>query len=251
MLDRDGVRIAAVSYDKQKVLRDFSQQYKIGFPLLSDPDSAVIRSFRILNANIAPDLRAHGVPHPVQYLVAPDGTIVQKYFVPNYQHRVAASTVALQQFGAADENAPAVTLRSSAVTVQIGLSTARAFAGQEIGLFARFALAPGWHVYGAPLPPNYTPTSVVFEDAKIARQSFGLPPASPLQFAEPKETLPVYSGTFQGTGSLLLKYPLEEGRIVLAGQVRLQQCSDAVCEPPETLAFELPLILQPFMVAAR
>jgi hypothetical protein len=250
-LEKQGVRIAAISYDSQKILRAFAQQYKIGFSLLSDTDSVVIRSFGILNANIAPELRAHGVPHPVQYLVAPDGTIIRKYFVPNYQHRVAASEIALKEFGTTGENAPLVTLHSGALTVQVGFSTAKAFAGQELGWFAKFTLAPGWHVYGSPLPANYTPTSVVFDDAKIARQSFELPPATLMQFAELRENLPVYSGTFRGTGSLLLKYPLEEGRILLSGHVRFQQCSDAVCEPPQTLAFELPLTLEPFMVASR
>lgn len=250
-MEKQGVRIAAVSYDSQKILQSFTQQYKIGFPLLSDADSAVIRRFGILNANIAPELRAHGVPHPVQYLVAPDGTIIRKYFVPNYQHRVAASAVALREFGTAADGAPIVTLRSGSVTVQLGLSADKAFAGQEIGFFAKFTVAPGWHVYGAPLPANYTPTSVVFDDAKIARQSFELPPAKSVQFADAQETLPVHSGAFHGSGSLLLKYPLDEGRIVLPGHVRFQQCSDSVCEPPQTLAFELPLTLQAFMVAPR
>jgi AhpC/TSA family len=250
-LEKRGVRIAAVSYDSQEILQTFAQQYKIGFPLLSDRDSAVIRSFGILNTNIAPELRAHGVPHPVQYLVAPDGTIIRKYFVPNYQHRVAASEIALKEFGTAGENAPVVTLQSGALTVQIGLSAPKAFAGQEIGFFAKFVLASGWHIYGASLPANYTPTSITFDGAKIARQSFELPPAALMRFAELEETLPVYSGTFQGTGSLLLKYPLEDGPVVLPGRVRLQQCGDTTCEPPETLPFELPLTLEPFMVASR
>jgi hypothetical protein len=229
------------------VLKTFAEQHHIGFPLLSDRDSAVIRSFGILNANIAPDLRAHGVPHPVQYLVAPDGIILRKFFVPNYQHRVAASAIALRESGAAINSAHAVTLRSGALTVQVGLSTDKAFAGQEIGFYAKFVLAPGWHVYGSPIPENDTPTSVAFDDPKILRQSFELPSAVPLRSADLDGTLPVYSGSFQGIGSLLLKYPLDEGGVTLSGAVRFQQCSDSVCEPPETLSFQLPLLLQPFM----
>ncbi|MGA9885223.1 MAG: protein-disulfide reductase DsbD domain-containing protein [Candidatus Acidiferrales bacterium] len=135
--------------------------------------------------------------------------------------------------------------------MQLGLSAERAFAGQEIGFFARFALEPGWHVYGSPLPENYTVTSVVFDAPKVISQSFELPPATPTRFADLGETLPVYSGSFRGVGALLLKYPLDEGKVALSGAVRFQQCSDTVCEPPETLAFELPLMLQPFMVAPQ
>ena len=249
LLERKGVRVAAVSYDAQDALLAFAQKYQIGFPLLSDWESAVICSFRIFNTNIAPGLRAHGVPHPVEYLVSPDGIVLRKYFVPNYQHRVTASAVVLRQFGVAGEDAPLVTLRSGALTVEVGLSTAKAFAGQEISFFAKFLLEPGWHVYGALLPNAYTPTSVSFDDPKISGQSFELPPPDAREIAPLGEVLPVYGGAFQGSGSLLLRFPLDAGRIKLFGQVRFQQCSDTICEAPETIGFELPLTLEPFMVA--
>jgi len=60
MLERNGLRIAAVSYDSPEALQAFAEKHGIGFPLLSDGDSALIRSFGIFNNNIAPGLRAHG-----------------------------------------------------------------------------------------------------------------------------------------------------------------------------------------------
>jgi DsbC/DsbD-like thiol-disulfide interchange protein len=248
MLEKNDVRIAAVSYDSQEILKGFAEKHGIGYPLLSDQDSTVIRRFGILNVNIAPELRAHGVPHPVNYLVAPDGRVIRKYFVPNYQHRVTASAVVLRQFGAAGEDAATVTLRSSALTVEIGLSSGKAFAGQEISFFAKFELEPGWHVYGTPLPEAYTATSITFDDSKIVRQSFELPEAPPMKIAALGETLPVYTSSFQGQGSVLLKFPIEAGRIVLSGRVCFQQCSDTVCEAPEAVPFELPLTIEQFMV---
>jgi hypothetical protein len=222
-LEKKGLRIAAISYDATDTLHQFAEKNQVRFPLLSDRDSAVIRGFGILNTNIAPGLRAHGVPHPVEYLVAPDGTVIHKYFVPNYQHRVTASAVVLREFGVASGDAPAVALRSGAVAVEIGLAAAKAFAGQELGFFARFAIEPGWHVY-----PD---TSIVFDDPKVIRQSF--------EFAE----------TGQCLGTLLLKFPLDAGATALSGQLRFQQCSATICEPPETIPFELPLTLERFMVA--
>ncbi len=249
LLEKEGVRLAAISYDSTVTLAAFAEKYAIRFPLLSDRDSAVIRAFGIFNTNIAPGLRAYGVPHPVEYLVSPDGTVVRKYFVPNYQHRVTASAVALQEFGAAGAGAGVVKLTSGALAVEIGLSSATAFAGQEIGFFARFALQPGWHVYGAPLPEAYTPTSIAFDDPKIVQQSFEFPDPEFMQFAALGETLPVYSGAFQVLGKLLLKFPLTAGVTSLSGAIRFQQCSDTVCEAPETLPFELSLTLEPFLVA--
>lgn len=223
MLENEGLRIAAISYDSQEILRHFAEKYAIRFPLLSDHDSAVIRSFGIFNTNMAPDLRAYGVPHPVEYLVSPEGVVIRKYFVPNYQHRVTASAVVMREFGVSGGDAPKVTLQSGAVTVEIGLSSAKAFAGQELSFFAKFTLEPGWHVY-----PD---TLVTFDDPKIIQQSF------------------TFGENFQGLGTLLLKFPLAPGATTLSGSARFQQCSDTICEPPETIPLELPMTLEPFMVA--
>jgi hypothetical protein len=190
---------------------------------------------------MAPGLRSYGVPHPVEYLVSPDGIVVHKYFVPNYQHRVTASAVALERFGERTGDAPVVTLESGAVRAQIGLASARAFAGQEISLFARFILQPGWHIYGTPPPEGCTAASIVFEGPEILRQHVAFPLLN--------ETPPLYSDSFEAHARLLLRFPLPEGVLMLRGSLRFQQCSDTTCEPPETVPFQLPLTLEPFLIA--
>ena len=232
-------------------MASFADKHGIGYPLLSDRDSATIRRFGIFNFNFAPGLRAHGAPHPVTYLVAPDGMVIRKYFVPNYLHRVSASAVVLREFGAVAEGVASVVLQSGALTVEAGLSGDKAFPGQEVGFFAKFTLEPGWHVYGASASKAYTATSIVFDDPRIVRQSFELPGAVPLEIPALNETVPVYSGSLQGLGSLLLKFELDAGKIVLRGRLSVQQCSDTVCEAPETIAFELPLTIEPLVIAER
>lgn len=231
MLESKGLRIAAISYDSVETLRSFADSYGVHFPLLSDGDSTVIRSFGIFNYNIAAGLRAHGVPHPVEYLVSPDGVVVRKYFVPNYQNRVSGAAVALTEFGAAAEDAPSVRMESGAVQIQIGLSSASAFAGQQLGFFVRFGIEPGWHVYDT--------TTVRFEEELIVHQNFALP------------AMAEYSGIFETNGSLLLRFPLPEGQHTLRGRVEFQQCGESVCEPPESVAFELPIRLGRFLVAEQ
>ena len=251
MLADKGIAIAAVSYDSQLTLKDFADQHGIGYPLLSDRDSAVIKSFGLFNVNIAPGLRSYGVPHPVDYLVAPDGVVIRKYFVPNYMHRVTASAVVLREFGSAGQGAATAKLNNGPLTVEIGLSAAEAFAGQEIAFFAKFRPEPGWHVYGNPVPEAYTAASITFEEEMVARQCLVLPRAQPLEMAALGETLPVYEGSFEGTGSLLLKFPMDAGQIVLRGRLRFQACSTTVCEAPQTMPFELPLTILPFMVPPK
>jgi hypothetical protein len=251
MLGKHGIRIAAISYDSQDVLKGFADKHGIGFPLLYDRDSAVIRCFGIFNSNIAPDLRAYGVPHPVEYLVAPDGIVVRKYFVANYQHRVTASSVVLQEFGDLGQGGAVTTLQSGALTVEVRLSCAKAFAGQEIGYSARFKLEPGWNVYGKPLLDAYTATSITFDDPKIIRQSLVFPQAHPMESTALGETLPAYSDSFQALGSLLLEFPIDAGEAVLSGELRFQQCSDTVCDPPQTIPSEVPLTIEQFMDGER
>jgi AhpC/TSA family/Disulphide bond corrector protein DsbC len=251
MLEKNGVRIAAISYDSREILAAFAQKHSIGFPLLSDKGSQTIRKFGIFNFNMTPDLRSFGVPHPVEYFVTPDGTVAKKYFVDNYQHRVTASAVALAEFGTVESDAPTVALKSGDLAVLIGLPSTQAFAGQEVGFFADFALQPGWHIYGTPLPAGYTTTSVTFESPAVVSQKLELPAAQMLDIAALGETLPVYSGSFRAIGTLLLKFPLPEGRLVLQGRLVFQQCSNTVCEAPETMSFDLALTLVPFMVSER
>lgn len=251
MLEQNGIRVTAISYDSEQILADFAQKYAIGFPLLSDEGSETIRRFGILNSNMAPGLRSYGVPHPVEFLIAPDGTLVKKYFVPNYQHRTTGSAIALREFGTVNPDAPVVTLESGALTVQIGFPSVIAFAGQEVAFFARFRLELGWHIYGAPVPERYTATAVTFEGPNVVDQKLELPRTEMLSLPTLGETLPVYSGSFQAIGTLVLKHPLPEGRLVLSGHLSFQQCSDTVCEAPQILPFELSLNLEPFVVSER
>jgi hypothetical protein len=144
-----------------------------------------------------------------------------------------------------------VTLESRALAVQIGFPSPKVFAAQEVSFFANFALQPGWHIYGTPLPAAYTATSIVFEDPSVIRCQLELPPPGMLEIPALKETLPVYGGSFRAIGTLLLKYPLPEGRLVLKGRLAFQQCGETVCEPPQTIPFELAVQVEPFVISDR
>ena len=59
-LEAQGLGVAAISYDSEEVLADFSQRRGITFPLLSDDDSEVITEFGILNTVAAEGLGPNG-----------------------------------------------------------------------------------------------------------------------------------------------------------------------------------------------
>jgi hypothetical protein len=47
--EKQGIRLAAISYDSEAILKYFADRQHIDFPLLADPDSRVIRDYHVLN----------------------------------------------------------------------------------------------------------------------------------------------------------------------------------------------------------
>ena len=59
-----GLGIASVSYDGAALLRNFADRKDLHYPMLSDPESKMIRAFDILNDNFPKDHQWYGVPFP-------------------------------------------------------------------------------------------------------------------------------------------------------------------------------------------
>ena len=75
-----GLGLAAISYDSVAVLKAFADREHIGFELLSDPDSAVIRGYGILNESVEKSSPFFGIPHPGTYVLNERGVVIAKYF---------------------------------------------------------------------------------------------------------------------------------------------------------------------------
>jgi hypothetical protein len=224
--------------------------------MLSDVGSKVIRAFGILNTNIPENHpMLYGIPFPGDYLIAPDGTVRDKLFLPSYEHRPSASQVTIRYTPAA---ANSVEIKTEVVTATVSLSAERCFPGQELGVALAVQLKPGWHIYGEPLPENYQSTQLQFEGPLVDSQSLEMPPARPLPLKALNETLPVYEGEIRAFGKLGIKWsppiparflealgkPIEPGLHQIDGVFRFQACSDEVCEMPQALRFHLPLTIE-------
>ncbi len=77
--------MVGISYDDPAILKKFSDQAKITFPLLSDPESKTIDAYHIRNE--AAKGRAEGVPNPGTFLLDRDGVIRAKLFLEGYRDR--------------------------------------------------------------------------------------------------------------------------------------------------------------------
>jgi hypothetical protein len=249
-LRQRGLEVAAISYDSPAVLKDFAARRHITFPLLSDPDSAIIRRFGLLNPEYPPGDRAHGVPFPGTFVVDAEGVIREKHFARAYtERRTAASVLALEGevLGPTTERrAPHFTLRTSA-------SNAEAVPGQRVTLTLDFAMESRHHAY-APGDHAYRALALKLEPSPYVRlDAPRLPPARPFEFKPLEETVPVFEGRFRMTQDVILAVrddiaPLlasPDPTLVLKGVVEYQVCSDTVCHPPGALPVTWSLRVRP------
>jgi peroxiredoxin len=254
-LKEHGVNAASITYDSREILSNFAGANKIAYPLLSDEGSRVIRAFGILNTNVP---EGHpmmfGMPFPGDFFIAPDGTVRDKLFLPNYEHRPSASQAVLKHFD--NKGANSASVDGGSVKATVSLSSDRCFPGQELGVALDLRLDPGWHVYGEPLPGNYQALELTLASTLIEEQSIELPVPRPVSLKALGETLPVYENGFTAHGKLGIKWsppmpaPFLKGEKIepklyqISGTLRFQACSDTVCEPPRAVEFTLPLTIE-------
>ena len=119
-LSDQGIGVAAISYDSEEVLADFSQRRGITFPLLSDDDSEVITEFGILNTvayegrgpnrddpEVIADVAKYvslfgaspgiaGTPYPGTFMVDRYGRVTSRFFEEFYRERNTTANLMLK-----------------------------------------------------------------------------------------------------------------------------------------------------------
>jgi len=145
-----------------------------------------------------------------------------------------------------------VVVKAGGVRAEIVLSASRSSGGRKLGVAVDFDVAPGWHIYGEPLPEGegLTPTAIKFDGDLISEQKLDLPKPTPLRFEALNETLPVYQGSFKAAGSVMLKQKLTAGDYTIAGTLNFQECNDAICKMPQSVRFQIPIRIEPMAPAA-
>jgi peroxiredoxin Q/BCP len=84
-IEAAGIQLVGISYDPPEVLKKFTDQSKITFPLLSDPESRTIDAYHIRN-NAAKG-KSEGVPNPGTFFLNREGVIRAKLFLEGYRDR--------------------------------------------------------------------------------------------------------------------------------------------------------------------
>ncbi len=243
--ENNGVRIAAISYDSPELLRHFADREGIGFSLLSDPESAVIRKFGVLNEDVPAEHQFFGIPHPVELLLAPDRTVREKFHEASYRDRFTAGRVLVRQLGSESGSARMVD-RTAHLKVTTWASDSTVRGGNRFALILDIELNDRMHVY-APNVENYIPIAWNMDSADgLTSYEVEYPEARMLHLPAIDETVPVYEGSVRLVRDVMvgqdgeLDSLLQNGTLNISGSLRYQACDDRMCYLPTTV----PLVWQ-------
>lgn len=88
-----GYNIVVVSYDDPSILLAFTNKYDFPYKMLSDKGSKIIKSFGILNEDIAKDGPYYGIPNPTIYVVSADGFVQDVLAKEGYKDRPQVNAI--------------------------------------------------------------------------------------------------------------------------------------------------------------
>ena len=88
-----GLNVAGMTYDDQEIIRDFHEEWEIGFPMLKDVDRQHVEAWGIRNEQYGEGSFAYGIPHPGVVLLSPEGKILAKFAEAGYRSRADWSSV--------------------------------------------------------------------------------------------------------------------------------------------------------------
>jgi len=224
------------------VLKNFAQRKGIHYPMLSDPDSKVIRAFDIFNDAVPKNTPTYGIPHPGTYIVDENGIVRAKYFEDDFRDRYTASNIVWRQFG---EGAGPILATAETPHLKLSLISSDAVArpGARLALALEIELKPGMHVYAPGVEGGYIPIEWKLAESKGWKlHEPVLPPSRKLNLAVIHETVPVYVGKFRLTRDLTVAQTQDltplldaERKLAVEGSFRYQACDDKECYPPRTI----------------
>ncbi|HEV2521551.1 MAG TPA: redoxin domain-containing protein [Candidatus Acidoferrales bacterium] len=248
--EKQGIKLAGVSYDSVEILKYFSDRRKIEFSLLSDPDSKVIRMYQVLNTEaVGPNA---GMARPGYYYIDPEGMIREKFFEAKYRERLTGNGLLAKMFPELGEEV-SDTVEAPHMQVRVGQSDRMAVPGNLVTLTAEVRLPPDVHVY-APGTKGYKPIKLVVDplpDLELRKANY--PPAKILYLPAIKERVPVFEGAFRIRQEFKVNSMADfsgglgaDGKTVaIKGKLEYQACDSKICFLPASAPVEWQLQILP------
>ncbi len=237
-----GIHVASITYDSPAILKSFADRKGITYPMLSDPQSKIIRAFGILN----PEGKgfAAGIPYPGIYYIAPDGIIQKRFFEAEYYNRFTPNDAYAAIFGGPVSTVhPFIVRHGRHVTVQLAQSDKIVGPGSRLELMVTVFPAAKVHVY-APGAEAYG-YKVVKLTLNASPDFQALPANYPqgtiLKFPILKESVPVYNKPTVIRNDIIIcatrefVHSVGQGKqVAVTGTLDYQACNDNECFNPVT-----------------
>jgi peroxiredoxin len=248
--EEQGIKLAGISYDSVEILKYFSDRRKIEFPLLSDPDSKIIRMYQVLNSEgVGPNA---GMARPGYFFIDPKGNIREKFFEAKYRERLTGNNVLSRLFPELGEEVND-SVEAPHLQLHVGQSDRIAVPGNLVTLTAEVQLPPDVHVY-APGTKGYKPIKLSIDpvsDFSLKQASY--PAAKILYLPAIKEKVPVFEGTFKIRQELKVNSAtdfsgalgMDGKQVTVKGTLEYQACDSKICFLPASVPVEWHLQIVP------
>ncbi|MBL8217653.1 MAG: redoxin domain-containing protein [Bryobacterales bacterium] len=250
-LRKQGLGLAAISYDSVAILKHFSDRRKIRFPLLSDAGSGLIRRLGILNAAGKEGTPFYGIPHPVTFVLDANGTIRHKYFEEDFRERPTLAGILSKELGV-NPAAAASHPKAKHVAITTAASTGIVSGGQRILLSVEIDIPKDYHLYAPGVEGYYAVDWQMGASDLVKPHKVEYPKSRILYLQAIDEKVPVFEGKIRllrdvtlAQGKVLTAAAGEGKQVTLSGSVKYQACSDRMCFPPETVPLEWTLRFDP------
>jgi peroxiredoxin len=248
--EEQGLKLAGISYDSEAILKFFADRRKIEFPLLSDPDSSVIRAYDVLNSEAIGQNK--GMARPGYFFIDTKGMIREKFFEAKYRERLTGNSVLAKLFPELGEEVTA-TVEAPHLQLTVGQSDRVGVPGNLVTLTADVRLPPDVHVY-APGTQGYKPIKLVMDPLpEFEFRAASYPRSKILYLPAIKESVPVFEGTFRIRQELKVNSMADfsnslgtDGKMVaIKAHLEYQACDSKICFLPATAPVEWQLQVLP------
>jgi peroxiredoxin len=241
--EKQGIKLAGISYDSVEILKYFSDRKKIDFPLLSDPDSKIIRMYQVLNSEaVGPNA---GMARQGYFFIDTEGMIREKFFEAKYRERLTGNTLLAKLFPELGQEV-SDTIAAPHLQLSVGQSDRVAVPGNLVTLMAEVRLPPDVHVY-APGTKGYKTVKLAIDplpDFEVRQASY--PAAKTLYLPAIKESVPVFEGAFRIRQELKVNSMAEfsgalgaDGKkVTVKGRLEYQACDSKICFLPVSVPVE-------------
>jgi len=240
-LGKAGLSLAAVSYDTVPILADFSKRRGIAFPLLSDPGSATIKRYGILNTTIPEtNQQSYGIPFPGTFMLNTQGVVTSRFFEQAYQERTTVGSIMARLGNSVD--VPATKISSPQIEITSFATDLTVAPGTHFSLVLDLRPAAGVHVY-APGVTGYKPVSLsISAPGGVIVERLLYPKSEDYHFKPLNEHVQVYQRPFRlvqdvvidasPQGQAALK---DQTTATITGTLNYQACNDTLCFAPQSV----------------